>query len=182
MNAQDELVAAEAEVTRARAAAAEERKAEDKKALKAAIARGRELSGEYNRIESSFKEADARVRRGEATRRQLAEREAFLIGSEPNAVLDFPEEEDQERWERELAAVLRERDELNAESRIDLTLRESYRLGAINAASALDNQRQVVRNLREKIEDPEGERLRTGNVGGVGGVGGVFVPLGGRVF
>ena len=149
MNAQGELVIADLEATRARAAAEEEQLA----ALKAATARGRQLSEEYNRQEAAFREVNDKLQTYHVQYEVLSERAGYLIGSEPNTNEDFPSEEAQERWERSVDSVMREQAELQAECATLLALREQYRTSKHSAWSVLEQHRLVVHNLRNKTKE-----------------------------
>jgi hypothetical protein len=167
MDAQQELVVAEFEVQRAKAAVAAEQREKDKTALREGIERGRALKAEYERVSSLFYDARAEADALEGTRRSLDARAAELRTSEPYTNDVFASEREQARWEKESARVAKDLATVLGQARIACGNRDRYQLDAVRAGQALDHHTQVVRNLKQKLEDPEGNFMRKGPEGGV---------------
>jgi chromosome segregation ATPase len=174
MSTQQDLVVAELEVKRAKDALASERRENDKKALREAIARGRALRAEYERVLGQFQSARDEASRLQALLENLNQDEAALRASEPYVNDVLASEPEQAEWEKDCERVRRKRSAVIEEHTTVTQLRDSSQMEAIKAGRALDHQTQVVRNLKQKLEDPNGEYMRRGWEGGV------FVPLGGR--
>jgi hypothetical protein len=169
-NAQLELDAAELQLKRASAARAEEEAHERKEALRAGIATGKELEKEYAQLDRAFRVAEQATIRRSLALSILNERIAQHTSIKPDVLSDFANEEEMAEWaalgERlsaEHSALFAEIAELGAE-------RDRLRLPAVRAFNALEHQRAVVRNLRERIEDVGGERMLRGWIGGVSGI------------
>lgn len=145
--------------------------------LPGAKARGRELTEEFERVEREFKEADAVMKQYDRELEALNKQAEALIESNPSATQYFPSEVEQAVWQARVESLEADRVELRANAAITDSTRQQLRLRAITLGNKLDRQRTVVRNLQERIDDPEGERMRTGNMEG-----GLFVPATGQRF
>jgi chromosome segregation ATPase len=166
-DAQQELVKAELNVTRARAAMAEEQRQENIAAYRAATKRGRELAAEYQRAADLFATTKAEAEQLHTAWSRLQDQLDQLYATEPDTVEDFPSEEAQAAWEAQVLSVVEKRDRALAEARAKHGLQAQYQLRAINAGKAYENQKHVVRNLKNKIDDPNGEIAIKGWLGGV---------------
>src|ERR1700677_1246019 len=99
-NAQQELVDAELNLTRARAAAAEEQREKDRGALREAVAQGRTLKTEYHRLEGLFRRAEQQAIRNQLAFSSLNQTIAHHAAAKPDDVEDFPTPEEEAAWER----------------------------------------------------------------------------------
>ena len=89
-NAQQELVDAELNLTRARAALAEEQRNKQKTDLREAIQRGRQLKAEYDRVAKLFGEARDRAKQWEALVQNLSDRAAAAADAGALHYAGFP--------------------------------------------------------------------------------------------
>jgi hypothetical protein len=166
-DAQQELAEAELNVVRARAAMAEEQRQENIAAYRLATKKGRDLAAEYQRAADLFATTKAEAGQLNIAFSRLQDELDQLYATEPDTVEDFPSEEAQAAWETQVVSLVGERDLALAEARAKYGLQAQYQLQAINAGKAYENQKLIVRNLKNKIDDPNGEIAVHGWVGGV---------------
>ena len=169
-DAQLELAQAELALKRASAARAEEEVREHKEALRAAVAAGKELQLEYARLDHAFRDAERAVLRKTLVWSTLNETIAAHVAAKPDEVEDFANEDEIEEWTRAGIELREEYNLMYAEMRALCAVRDPLRLAGLKAYNALEYQRGVVRNLRNKITDPEEGFMRRGWQGGLAGV------------
>jgi hypothetical protein len=165
--AQQELVEAELDVARARAAMADEQRQENIAAYRSATQVGRELAMEYQRLAELFARSKAEAEQHHIEWSRLNDQLDQLYATEPNTVQDFPSEEDQAAWEAQVVSIAEQRKGALAKAQSKYALQAQYQLQAIDAGKALENQKAVVRNLKNRIDDPNGQIAVKGWLGGV---------------
>ncbi len=161
-NAQAELAEAELNLTRARAAAAEEQREKDRGTLREAVAQGRTLKTEYHRLEGLFRQAEQRAIRNQLGFSSVNQALAHHIAAKPDDVEDFPTPEEEAAWEHRAEGLRAEHSRILAELNAQGAERDRLRLDALRAFNAMEQQRHAVRNLKNRVLDPEGEWMRRG--------------------
>ena len=146
---------------------AEEQRQGNIAAYRLATKKGRELAAEYRRTADLFARTKAEAEQLHTAVSRLNDQLDQLYAAEPDTVEDFPSEEEQAAWAAQVVSVAEQRDLVLAEARAKYGLQAQYQLQAIKAAQAYENQKFVVRNLKNKIDDPNGEIAIKGWVGGV---------------
>jgi hypothetical protein len=158
--AQQELVEAELAVKRAAAAVAEEQREANKAAYKEAKRVGRALSEEYTRLEALFRTSERTVIEYQLAFSSVNGKAARLVAAEEAD--EFSNDDEEKAWlarglelQAENKRLLAELNSLGAE-------RDRLRLQAVKAYNALEAQRHSIRNLKNRLEDPEGDWMRRG--------------------
>jgi hypothetical protein len=162
------LAKAQADVKAAEGAVAVEERETAKQALRAARVGGRAAKTEFDRAERIFYRAqtafDLLQSKLDGKNVEIDQHER----AQPQNI-DFPSDAEIEAWTRGLHALVAERDALRKEAREADFAKEQARLAGIAAGKRVEAAQYAMRNLENKMRDPENHGLNF-----AGGVSKVF--------